>query len=101
MSTYVWIGKAEEEIEDGADDPINPSHYTDGAIETSDYIADKKLNFFLGNVVKYVSRAGKKKGVDPLEDLKKARWYLDREIRVRELLKTSHDSDRPVDEDPK
>jgi hypothetical protein len=39
-----------------------------------------KLGFHLGNTVKYVARAGKKPGVDLLEDLEKARWYLDREI---------------------
>jgi hypothetical protein len=52
-------------------DNINhPSHYTDGKIEVIDYIEDKKLNFNLGNAVKYISRAGKKG--DKIEDLKKA-----------------------------
>lgn len=38
-------------------DAINhPSYYTDGSIEVSDFIADKNLNFFRGNVVKYVTR---------------------------------------------
>ena len=61
------------------DDVIDhPSHYTDG-IETIDYIESKGLNFSLGNAVKYISRAGKKG--DPIEDLKKARWYIDREIQ--------------------
>lgn len=61
------------------DDPVNhPSHYTYGKIETIDFIEDKGLGFCLGNVVKYVTRAGHKN--DALEDLKKARWYLDREI---------------------
>ena len=41
------------------------------------------LGFGLGNVVKYVSRAGKKGAA--LEDLKKARWYLDEEIAAMEL----------------
>lgn len=60
-------------------DPVNhPSHYTTGGIETIDFIEAKGLGFCLGNVVKYVARAGKKD--DKLEDLKKARWYLDREI---------------------
>lgn len=64
-------------------DKINhPSHYCDGGIETIDFIEAKKLNYRLGNVVKYVSRAGKKG--DSLEDLKKARWYLDREIKILE-----------------
>ena len=66
------------------DDNVNhPPHYRAGGIETIDFIEAKDLNYRLGNVVKYVSRAGKK-DTDPLEDLKKARWYLDREIAVRE-----------------
>lgn len=64
----------------GADNVNHPSHYTDGSIEVIDYIEDKKLNYHLGNVVKYVSRAGKKDASKTIEDLKKARWYLDRYI---------------------
>jgi len=61
-------------------DSVNhPVHYTTGGIETIDYIEAKQLNYHLGNVVKYVSRAGKKSAT--LEDLKKAKWYLDREIQ--------------------
>lgn len=59
-------------------DAINPQHYQDGGIQTIDFIEAKSLNFHLGNVVKYVSRAGKKG--DRLEDLLKAQWYLQREI---------------------
>lgn len=73
------------------EDKINhPSHYTVGKIEVIDFIDDKDFNFNLGNVIKYVSRAGKKKSsgksleAKALEDLKKARWYLDREISKRE-----------------
>ena len=58
----------------------HPSHYADGKIEVIDFIDDKKLNFNLGNVVKYVARAGKKDKSKELEDLKKALWYLEREI---------------------
>ena len=72
-------------------DMINhPQHYTSGKIEVIDFIEDKGLNFNLGNVVKYVARAGHKKSsgksVDAkaLEDLKKARWYIEREIATRE-----------------
>lgn len=62
-------------------DPINhPAHYTDGMIEVADFIADKKLDFFLGNVVKYVCRAGKKDPAKEIEDLKKAHWYLTHKI---------------------
>ena len=66
-------------------DNINhPSHYTDGKIEGINFIEDKKLNYHRGNVVKYIARAGKKDPAKELEDLKKARWYLDREIKNME-----------------
>ena len=57
----------------------HPPHYTVGGIEVIDFIEAKALNFNLGNVVKYLSRAGEKDS-DPLQDLQKARWYLNREI---------------------
>ena len=64
-------------------DPVNsPPHYTNGGIETIDFIEAKDLNYRLGNVVKYVSRAGKKDS-DPVQDLEKAAWYLQREITAR------------------
>lgn len=56
----------------------HPSHYNRGKIEVIDFIEDQGLSFHLGNVIKYVARAGSKG--DKLEDLKKARWYLDRYI---------------------
>ena len=65
-------------VKEVKDNVNSPTHYTTGGIETIDYIEAKSLNYNLGNVVKYVSRSdykGKK-----LEDLKKARWYLCREI---------------------
>lgn len=55
----------------------HPSHYNQG-IEAIDYIESHKLSFCLGNVVKYITRA-KHKGTE-LQDLKKASWYLQREI---------------------
>jgi hypothetical protein len=61
----------------------HPPHYTAGGVETIDFIEAKDLNFRLGNAVKYISRAGKKLGGDPIADLEKARWYLDREIATR------------------
>lgn len=63
-----------------------PPHYTTGGIDFLDYAEAKGLteNAYLFNVVKYVSRAGKKVGVDPLEDLRKAEFYLKREIARRE-----------------
>jgi hypothetical protein len=58
----------------------HPSHYTDGKIEVIDFIEDKKLGFHLGNAVKYISRAGKKDPTKKVEDLRKAAWYINREI---------------------
>ena len=61
------------------EDVINhPTHYTRGKIEVIDFIEDQQLPYHLGNVIKYIARAGYKG--DKLEDLKKARWYLDRYI---------------------
>jgi len=60
----------------------HPSHYTIGGIETWDFIEAKRLNYNLGSVVKYISRADYK-GHD-IQDLKKARQFLDREIARRE-----------------
>ena len=62
-------------------DPINhPSHYVDGGIETLDYILAKKMDFLIGQVCKYISRAGKKDPNKEIEDLKKAQFYLNRKI---------------------
>jgi hypothetical protein len=61
----------------------NPPHYKSGGIETIDFIEAKDLNYRLGNVVKYVSRAGRKAGSDPVVDLEKAAFYLQREINAR------------------
>lgn len=56
----------------------NPPHYTTGGIETIDFIEAKKLNYNLGNAVKYITRADHKG--NRLQDLQKAKWYLEREI---------------------
>lgn len=56
----------------------HPDHYNKGTIEVIDAIEDWDLGFHAGNVIKYVSRH-KYKGKS-VEDLKKARWYLDRLI---------------------
>lgn len=64
-------------------DVVNhPSHYTRGNIEVIDFIEDQQLPYHLGNVVKYIARAGFKG--DKVEDLKKAQWYLNRYIRTLE-----------------
>lgn len=61
-------------------DAINPAHYNDLKITPIEVIEDWGLGFCLGNAVKYISRAGKKPENSTVQDLKKARWYLDREI---------------------
>ena len=59
-------------------DPVNhPSHYTQGKFEVIDVIEDWKLNYLEGNIIKYVARY---KFKNKAEDLKKAKWYLERLI---------------------
>ena len=68
--SYIFEEKEKEMIN-------HPQHYNQG-IEAIDYIESHKMNVNTGNVIKYVTRA-KHKGTE-LEDLKKASWYLNREI---------------------
>ncbi len=68
----------EKNSKDEVDMVNHPQHYAHG-IEPIDYIESHNLNFNLGNVIKYVSRAPFK-GTE-LQDLKKAKWYLEREIK--------------------
>ena len=73
-------------------DIINhPSHYTDGKIEVIDFIEEKQLNFHRGNAIKYIARAGKKNKEKEIEDLKKAAWYINREIQRLEKMKKNKD----------
>ncbi|WP_414052913.1 DUF3310 domain-containing protein [Macrococcus animalis] len=66
-------------------DNINPDHYKQGEIETIDYIDQvvkgytPQQAFYVANVIKYVSRAPFKNGA---EDLAKAKWYLDRLVKL-------------------
>lgn len=63
-----------------SDNVNHPAHYTDGKIEVIDFIEDKNLNYHRGNAVKYIARAGKKDPAKEIEDLRKASWYINREI---------------------
>jgi hypothetical protein len=65
------------------DDKSNPQHYKNN-VTPIDIIEMYDLNFSLGNVIKYVLRAGKKEGESDLDDLNKALWYLQREISFRQ-----------------
>lgn len=57
----------------------HPVHYNTGTIEVIDFIEDQRLGFHLGNAVKYITRAEHK--ADKPADLRKAIWYLKREIQ--------------------
>lgn len=83
--TYRWIRKDLVGKKATSDLVNNPPHYTVGGIDFLDYAEAKGLteNAYLFNVVKYVTRAGKKLGVDPVQDLEKAEFYLKREIERR------------------
>jgi hypothetical protein len=75
-----------DKIKDREADLVNnPPHYKAGGIDFIDFAEAKGLteNAYLFNVVKYVVRAGKKVGVDPVQDLEKAEFYLKREIARR------------------
>ena len=63
-------------------DPVNsPAHYTQGGMEVIEAIEGLNLNYHQGNIIKYVSRYNMKGGI---QDLQKARWYLDRLILIEE-----------------
>ena len=78
--TYAQEQLADVERREAVD---HPGYYKRGGIEAIDAIEAWELGFNLGNVVKYIARAGRKT-VDGLQDLRKAAWYLDREIKRRE-----------------
>lgn len=74
------------QVDPGLEQVDGPAHYggKDNPYEAIKVIRAWGLDFWLGNTVKYISRAGKKGGPDKeLEDLRKARWYLD--DRIKEL----------------
>lgn len=69
------------DIGDG-DPVVHPDHYQGNGYEVLDIIDDFELNFNLGNVLKYILRAGKKNSQLKEEDLEKALFYLKRELEV-------------------
>lgn len=60
----------------------SPSHYQRGTIEVWDFLADQQLDYFLGNVVKYVCRAGHKRYEEEIDDLLKAKAYIEKKIAL-------------------
>lgn len=84
--TYIpFLSKLQ--IKDNKDGVAHPTHYTQGKIECIDYIVDKKLDFCLGNAIKYITRAGHKASAEmsqkdkTVQDLEKAKQYIDFEIQ--------------------
>ena len=75
-----------QEVSEKVCDNVNhPDHYNHGKIEVIDFIEDQHLGFHLGNAVKYISRAGRKDPARTVEDLRKAAWYLNRQIERLEM----------------
>ena len=75
---HVDLHKVADEVT--RDNVNHPDHYNHGKIEVVDFIEDQHLGFHLGNAVKYISRAGRKDPARTVEDLRKAAWYLNRQI---------------------
>lgn len=83
-------------------DPINPSHYQNHPSGVECITITEHFNFNMGNAIKYIWRADDNKKA--IEDLRKARWYIDRELELREgrnngVTATPEDSSG-VSEDP-
>ena len=77
-------------------DMINhPAHYNHSKVEPIKAIEAWGLGFHLGNVVKYIARAGHKDPSKKIEDLKKARFYLDREIQNLEKAEKNKNPEGP------
>ena len=76
--TKIWRKKEWER----ADGKINPPYYRK-SIEVTDFIIEYEMGFLEGNIVKYIARYKSKNG---LEDLKKAKWYLEKLIEKEEKI---------------
>ena len=81
---------------------IGPQYYRRGSIQVWDFIREQELNFHLGNVIKYVCRAGHK--YDDIDDLEKAIHYLQNEVefrtsqRVQELVQCEKFTNSQIEE---
>lgn len=58
----------------------SPNHYKKGSIQVWDFITDQQLDYLLGNVCKYICRCGSKPHESELDDLLKAKAYLEKRI---------------------
>ena len=65
-----------------SDNVNHPDHYTFGKFEVIDVITDWNMNYCLGNAIKYIARCEHKE--NKIQDLKKAIWYINKEIELSE-----------------
>ncbi len=72
---------------------VNPEHYRQGDIEPWDFIISQKLGFLEGNVIKYITRAGKKGSESRFDDLLKAQTYI-RKLILTEIQTNANTSTR-------
>ena len=84
LGAYHIVKDVQEQLlehrkEEAGDQVNNPKHYNAGQIEVIDAIEDWKLNFNLGNAIKYIARCNHKGNKQ--QDIKKAIWYLERELK--------------------
>jgi len=74
-------------------DDISPSHYKQGEIEVIDFILDQKMDYLTANVQKYIARWRFKDGIN---DLRKARWFLDKLIEQEVKNSEKHNKLRRI-----
>jgi hypothetical protein len=74
----------------------NPEHYRQGDIEPWDFIISQKLGFLEGNVIKYITRAGKKDSEQRLDDLLKAQAYIHKLVITEINAPRSTESSNPL-----
>jgi hypothetical protein len=81
---------------------FSPAHYQQGSIETWDFIIDQQLGYLEGNIIKYITRAGKKNNESKFDDLLKAQAYIHKLVLTEINATTStrpDESSRPVSDD--
>lgn len=80
LRRYFLEEESGDSLSESGSDPVNhPDHYTQFSNGAEVIDITENLNFNVGNAVKYLARAGRKTE-DPVEDLRKAAWYVNREL---------------------
>ena len=74
---------------------ISPNHYQRGSIEVWDFIVDQQLGYLEGNIVKYITRAGRKDSESKLDDLLKAQAYIHKAVTTELNVIRSTEPDEP------